>query len=298
MVATPVANPVRLDDSHAEALSRSQIYLDYERAFTRGTGLPLALHAPAMIRLARYAKQQENPFCALMARTRTACAACYALQLKLEQETKLESTTLRCFAGMCESVAPVRVGGRVIAFLHTGQVFLQPATRRQFSRVAATLLKWGADVDLKRAEEAYFHTRVIPPARYKSLLKLVAIFAGHLANCADTLLLRAKVAEPPAVAKARLFIKAHQAEELSLARVAQAVNVSASYFSSRFKATTGMTFVDYVTRVRVEKAKALLQNSYLRISEIAFEVGFQSISQFDRAFKRVTGQSPRNFRAK
>jgi len=235
MVAIPDATPVRSNGSHAEALSRSQIYLDYQRAFTRGTGLPLALHAPAMIRLARYAKQQENPFCALMAKTRTACAACYALQLKLEQETKLESTTLRCSAGMCESVAPVRAGGRVIAFLHTGQVFLQPPTRRQFSRVAATLLKCGADVDLKSAEEAYFHTRVIPPARYKSLLKLVAIFAGHLANCADTLLLRAQEAEPPAVAKARLFIQAHQTEELSLARVAQAVQRQRQLFQQPFQ---------------------------------------------------------------
>jgi len=58
-----------------------------------------------------------------------------------------------------------------------------------------------------------------------------------------------------------------------------------------------MTFVDYVARVRVEKAKVLLQNPQRRISEVAFEVGFQSISQFDRVFKRIVGQSPRRFRA-
>ena len=298
MMPTPDANSVRSENSHAEALSRSQIYLDYERAFTQGTGLPLALHPPAMLQLSRYSKRQENPFCALMATTHTACASCYALQQELEQEAKLETKSLRCFAGLCESLTPVRVGDQVIAFLHTGQVFLQPPTGSQFNRVAATLLKWGVEVDLKRAEEAYFHTRVIPSAQYESLLKLVAIFAGHLAACADTLLLRAKEAEPATVAKARLFIKVHQAEVLSLARVARAVNVSASYFSSRFKETTGMAFVDYVTRVRVEKAKVLLQNPQLRIGEITFEVGFQSISQFDRAFKRITGQSPRQFRAR
>ena len=297
MTATRNTRPGPGQNSHIEALSRSQIYLDYERAFTRGTGLPLALQAPAMIRLTRYPKRQENPFCALMAKTHTACAACYGLQQKLEQEAKLETKTLRCFAGLCESAVPVRVGDHVIAFLHTGQVLLQRPTRSRFNRVAATLLKWGAEVDLKRAEEAYFHTRVLPSARYKSLLKLVAIFAGHLAACADELLLRAKEAEPPTVAKARLFIEAHQAEDLSLARVAQAVNVSASYFSSRFKKATGMNFIDYVARVRIEKAKTLLQSPHLRISEIAFEVGFQSISQFGRAFKRITGQSPRRFRA-
>jgi len=94
----------------------------------------------------------------------------------------------------------------------------------------------------------------------------VSIFAGHLAACAGEMLLQAKQGEPSTVAKARLYIKAHQAEELSLPRVAQAVNVSASYFSSRFKKATGMAFVDYVTRVRIEKAKNLLQNPHLRIS--------------------------------
>ena len=297
MIATQNGRRLGSENSYVEVLSRSRIYLDYERAFTRGTGLPLALHPPVMFRLARYSKRQENPFCALMAKTRTACANCYASLQKLEQEAKLETKTLRCFAGLCDSAVPVCVGDRVIAFLHTGQVLLQRPSRRRFSRVAATLLNWGAEVDLKTAEEAWFHTRVLPPARYKSLLRLVSIFAGHLAACAGEMLLQAKQGEPSTVAKARLYIKAHQAEELSLPRVAQAVNVSASYFSSRFKKATGMAFVDYVTRVRIEKAKNLLQNPHLRISEIAFAVGFQSLSQFGRAFKRITRQSPSRFRA-
>jgi AraC-like DNA-binding protein len=72
--------------------------------------------------------------------------------------------------------------------------------------------------------------------------------------------------------------------------------MSASYFSEKFKQATGMNFVEYVARARIEKTRNLLQNPNLRISEIAFEVGFQSLSQFNRAFKKVVGQSPSEYR--
>ena len=86
-------------------------------------------------------------------------------------------------------------------------------------------------------------------------------------------------------------------EELSLTRVADFVNISPNYLSEEFKRVTGSKFVDYVARARIEKACKLLSNSNLRISEIAFEVGFQSLSQFNRVFKKLSGKSPTEYRA-
>jgi AraC-like DNA-binding protein len=103
-------------------------------------------------------------------------------------------------------------------------------------------------------------------------------------------------AESPPVAKARLFIAEHQAEELSLAQVAQSVNMSAFYFCKMFKKATGMTFTDYLARVRVEKVKNLLLNPHKRVSEAAYEAGFQSLSQFNRVFRRIAGESPSAYR--
>jgi len=104
-------------------------------------------------------------------------------------------------------------------------------------------------------------------------------------------------AEPVEIWKARSFIEEHSAEELSLTKVAKAVNISANHLSEKFKQVTGVNFVDYVARIRFEKACDLLLNSNLRISEIAFAVGFQSLSQFNRVFKKLTRQSPTQFRA-
>lgn len=103
-------------------------------------------------------------------------------------------------------------------------------------------------------------------------------------------------AEPVEIWKARKFIHEHADEELSLTEVGKAVNISANHLSEKFKEVAGINFVDYVARIRVGKACDLLRNSNLRISEIAFAVGFQSLSQFNRVFKKLTQKSPTQFR--
>jgi AraC-like DNA-binding protein len=104
-------------------------------------------------------------------------------------------------------------------------------------------------------------------------------------------------AEPVEIWKARKFIQENSAEELSLTKLAKAVNISPNYLSEKFKQVTGMNFVEYVARTRFEKACRLLRNADLRVSEIAFAVGFQSLSQFNRAFKKFSGESPSAYRA-
>ena len=274
------------------------MYRDYERAFTQGTGLPLRLQGPDRLKLIRYAKKQENPFCALMAKSDESCAQCYTLQCKVEEEAQFAPKTLKCFAGLCETAVPVRVAENVIAFLHTGQILLQRPEKVQFKQIAATLLKWGAEVDLKKLEEYYFNTRVLTPKQYEALIRLLNTFAEHLASCSSVLVMKGQQKDSPAITRARGFIADHSEDEMSLAAVAHVANMSATYFSQKFKEMTGINFVDYVARTRVEKARHLLLDPNRRVSEVAFEVGFQSLSQFNRAFKKVAGQSPREYRAK
>jgi AraC-like DNA-binding protein len=109
---------------------------------------------------------------------------------------------------------------------------------------------------------------------------------------------RQETAESPVITRARNFINTHQNEDLSLAQVAQAVNMSAFYFCKTFKKATGMTFTDYLARVRVEKVKNLLLNPHKRVSEAAYEAGFQSLSQFNRVFRKIAGESPSRYRDK
>jgi len=279
-------------------LKRSQIYKDYEQAFRETTGMPLALRATEAFDLPHHDDPKQNPFCAIMANSNQSCAACLQLQKKVELEARLEPKTLKCFAGLCDSAVPVRVGDNLIAFLQTGQVLLHKPTKTDFATTTKQILKWGTQVDLKRLEEAYFNSRVLNKKQHDSIIRLVTVFAQHLSTVSNQLLVQESTIESPQVAKARLFITEHQSEDLSLAQVAKAVNVSAFYFCKTFKKSTGMTFTDYLARVRVEKVKNLLLNPHKRISEAAYESGFQSLSQFNRVFRRVAGEPPTTYREK
>jgi AraC-like DNA-binding protein/ligand-binding sensor protein len=281
-----------------EALSQSQIYQDYARAFSKTTGLPLSLRPVETWQRAHHGKKTENPFCVLMAEQNRACAACLETQQKIAEAQGLGPRTVKCFAGLCDTGVPVSVGDEVLGFLQTGQIFTQKPSKAQFSKTVQQLTEWGWKVDLRKLEEAYFQTRVITPKQYESVLRLLTIFAQHLSLVSNQLLVSRANAEPPTITRAKKFIEEHQGEEISLGDVAKAVNTSTFYFCKMFKKATGLNFTDYLSRVRVEKAKNLLLNPNLRISEVAFAAGFQSLSHFNRVFRRIAGESPTNYRDK
>jgi AraC-like DNA-binding protein/ligand-binding sensor protein len=295
-MSDPAENPSRRSRAIVGQLARSEIYRDYEHAFRDATGLPLSLRAVEAFDLPHQGEQNENPFCALMATTNQSCAACLQLQRKVEESAGLEPATLKCFAGLCDSAVPIRVGEDLIAFLQTGQILLHRPSRREFSRLARQLVKWGVDTDLKQVEEAYFQTRVLTKAQYDSILRLLGIFAQHLAALSNQLIVQEEKSESPQIARARAFISEHQEDDLSLNEVAKAVNMSAFYFCKMFKQATGLTFTDYLARIRVEKVKNMLLDPHKRISEVAFAAGFQSLSQFNRVFRKVAGEAPTTYR--
>ncbi|MEP2777256.1 MAG: helix-turn-helix domain-containing protein [Luteolibacter sp.] len=277
-------------------LSKSEIYREYEQAFVAATGLPLKLHAPDMITVIRHARCQENPFCALMVKTSQWCTASYDLQRKVEVAARLVPKTLSDFAGLCETSVPVRVGENVIAYLQTGQILLHQPDDLHFDGILRTLNLWKSPVNRKKVKEAWFNSPVHASEQYEALIRLLDIFAHQLAACSNVLILDNVPRQRPDISKARAFIAEHSEDDMSLTSVAHIAHMSANYFSEKFVEATGLKFVEYVTRTRIEKACKLLQNPHLRISEIAFEVGFQSLSQFNRGFKHVSGQSPSEYR--
>jgi AraC-like DNA-binding protein/ligand-binding sensor protein len=278
--------------------SESKVFLDYQNAFEHATGLPLHLHGRGGDTGGLTLRPEGNPFCLLMARSNQACAACFALQQELEQEVGKEPRSLHCFAGLCESAIPVCVGEKSIAFLQTGQILLHHPDAKSFSKVAQALIEIGTEIDLKKAEEAWFATTVLGAQQYDAMLRLLTIFASHLSEYASALQLESQCVEPDSIKHAKAIVCANSDEEISLGKVAKAVNVSAGYFSDLFHKATGLTFTEYVSRVRVEKVKSMLRNPRLQIAEIAYDTGFKSLSQFNRVFRQLCGVSPRQYRSR
>jgi AraC-like DNA-binding protein/ligand-binding sensor protein len=279
-----------------EKLTRSAIYRDYARAFSMVTGLAVALRPVEHWGLALHGTPNENPFCALMARSNRVCAACLEVQRKLTQKVGDRSRTATCFAGLSDSAVPIRIGDQLIGFLQTGQVLLRQPSKFRFDRAARKLVDWGVHVDLRKVREAYFHSRVLTKKQYSSMLRLLEIFGRHLSILSNQVAIENSATEPAAVARAKHFIAQNQDNAICLASVAKAVNTSTFYFCKLFKRTTGLTFTDYLARVRIERAKKLLLDPSRRVSEVAYDVGFQSLPHFNRVFRRVAGESPTNYR--
>ena len=280
-----------------DALTSSRIYRDYEHAFGDMTGLPIALQPVETWQLPHHGKRNENPFCALISKKSRACAACLQVQERLCQQAATEADTVVCPVGLCDTAVPVRMSDRHIGFLQIGQVFRKRPTEAQFAKVVQLCEKWGVDTSRESLRKAYFSGRVVSQKEHDSTVKLLSIFAQHLAMLSNQVFIQQENSEPPVITKARAYIQEHQTEEIKLGQVAKAVNMSSYYFCKMFKKVAGINFTDYVARVRIEKSKNLLLNPNLRVSEIAFEVGFQSLTHFNRVFKKILGQSPTEYRA-
>jgi AraC-like DNA-binding protein len=193
--------------------------------------------------------------------------------------------------------APVIVGGQHVATLLSGQVFRREPTERDFLMIIK-MLEGGQGNDwVRKARQAYFATPVLTADRFQAVVQLLEVFAQYLADFAGRQAMAATEADPEPVASAKQFVQSHAEEPITLDQVVEHVHVSRFYFCKLFKKATGMTLTDYVLRVRIEKAKTLLVDPSLRISEVVFAAGFGSIPRFNSVFKRHVGMAPSEYRA-
>ena len=145
-------------------------------------------------------------------------------------------------------------------------------------------------------------------------LYLVEHYCGHLVavQTAKALLLEtprlwqsAHAASPPAcehddqaIQRAQRHLVAHLAQAVDLDRLAQSVGMSARTFARRFKAATGTPPLAYLHRVRIDSARRLLESAHRTVEEVGREVGYEDAVFFRRLFRRHTGVTPREYRAR
>jgi AraC-like DNA-binding protein len=92
------------------------------------------------------------------------------------------------------------------------------------------------------------------------------------------------------------YIQEHYADQLSPAQIAELFGHNPSYFSRLFHQRAGMTLVEFINRIRIQKSCQLLKRSDAGITEIALAVGYNNISHFNRFFRRLMGMTPREYR--
>ena len=278
-----------------DMLRRSRLFRDYENVFTKATGLPLTLRPLEYWQLAHHGKKQENPFCAMLAERPATLAVCLRAHDEMIRHTGDIPHTVTCPFGLTETAVPVKLGLETIGYLRIGQVLRHMPVKSDATKVSRELARHGVKFTTE-IRKAWKKNPLIPPDRYNAVVRLLTFFAEQLSALTNEIVLERQNAEPPLVQKAREYIDQHKTEQLSLADVAKAAGASVFHFCKVFHKSTGLKFTDYVARVRLEDARTQLLNPSRRISEVAYDVGFQSLTQFNRTFKRVFGQSPTDFR--
>jgi len=291
--------PVPVKSLAFEELARLPVVPYYEAAFQKATGVSLKVVSPEEPRHRVCFGLHENAFCTLAAGTPAGCVSCLQVEARVVRNAarKLATQQVCCCAGLTVVAMPVVVGGRHSATLVSGRVFRREPTERDFAMVVKMLGQGTAVGWEKKARKAYFETPVVTAERFEAILQLLSVFAHYLADFAGRHAIAASEGEPTPVASAKQFVQDRVAEHITLNQVVDHVHVNRFYFCKIFKKSTGMTLTEYVSRVRVEKAKSLLLDPSLRISEVVFAAGFGSIPRFNSVFKQYAGMPPGEYRS-
>ena len=290
---------IQFESGLSDRLAESSTFCNYQKAFQTATGLPLILVPPDLEDgCIPDQASHHSPFCEVLHRCKSACAACIETNRRLLEEASVTGpSSCQCFAGLTASAVPVTVGRSTVGYLKTGQVFCRTPDHEQFEAALRTVGKktlGAATIGLLR--KAYFETRTLEPERYASMVTLLQSFADQLSRYAESLAVIEEGREPAAIGKARRYIHSHLGENFTLGELACVAGLSDSHFCRLFKEVTSLTLTDYVNRCRIEWAKRELLKLEKRVSEVAFEVGYQSLSQFNRSFLRIVGKAPSPWR--
>ncbi|OOC58715.1 response regulator transcription factor [Paenibacillus ihbetae] len=98
------------------------------------------------------------------------------------------------------------------------------------------------------------------------------------------------------IAEAQRYVRLHMGEKIAMEEMAHRLNLNPSHFSRIFKQETGETFVEFVTRTKMERAQELLNQSDLNVAEISEQLGYEHTSYFIKLFRNYAGMSPSEYR--
>ena len=269
---------------------------DFQRDFERLSGLRLLLVDEIGVGEGNFCG--ASTLCESLQASAAGRSMCARLRQGLLARAAEQPACTVCDAGLQEAAVPLRISGIPAGYFIFGGTLPQPLEQPTVQRARHLLRHHGIEQDEEQLQSFMACAPVSTPETMQACLRIVHLAARQIALKVTDQLVDPEVAMPPAVVKACSYIRARAlVEDLSLAVVARHCAVSEGHLSRQFHHATGLTFREYLTQLRVEHARALILNSSRGITEIAYESGFQSLSQFHRVFRKAHGMSPGKLRA-
>jgi len=186
----------------------------------------------------------------------------------------------------------------MIGTLEGGRVITKQPDEATYKRVYEQICAHTHQMDFTAFRSAYNQIPIVHDEQLRATMDLLRVISESIERALTWSIIKIpdEESENIQILRARKYIDEHLAEKLSLTSVARVACLSEDYFSKLFKRTIGLPFTNYLARTRVQRAQWLLLGTRKQISEIAYECGFESVPNFNRHFKRLTGMAPTLFR--
>ena len=261
-------------------------------AFTCATGVPLTLAPASAHALA------DGPFCVKGCLGDASGTACQQKLLQAEKRaiTRTAPVQYSCPSGLVKILVPVFINGRHAGSLLAGPFALGSLDGPRLAHLVERLDKLGLGDRADQLETTWRFTPRLTSAKCRAAGTLLQMFGKYLEECGKRQMQSRGARASGLLQKIEAFLAECRDDQVSLKDVAACVNLSPCHFCSVFKKQTGLTFSQYRTRQRLEKARKLLGDPERRVSDVAFSSGFESIPYFNRAFRRAFGCSPSQYR--
>jgi AraC-like DNA-binding protein len=288
------------DTNHAlqAAFLGSPLLNKFLDAFSATTGILLRVLRVGSGEIEIMEALRQHEFCAVLVNTERERLHCVQRLSKLIAQVNANGFAVSAsICGFSYLGMALRARDSMMGILLAGPMF--PRTRRagDWMRASHHLPTARGAFDYRSVRNAYFDIPVVSHSRLDGVRRLVSMFAEHISESAARLLISTTEAQPLCVTHAKRFIQDNCEEPLTVATVAHHVSLHPDYLGKLFRNATGMTLTEYIARVRVENVKERLPERSCRVTEVAFAAGFQSLSQFNRDFKKYVGMCPSRYRA-
>ena len=251
------------------------------------SGFRVSLHGTDFKEIAAY-PADRLPFCALVQRDEGELAQCEACDRRSASQVQKtgEPFIYKCHHGLCEAVCPLYNFGTLTGYIMMGQIADETTDKTHLEEVLLSLSH-----DLVTAKRT---VNSIPTATSE----IIASFARIMTVCAEYMTLtNALPSNAPRLPElAKIYLHDNFSDNITIKDICRSLGCSKSALLSSFKAEYGTTVNAYLSNLRINEAKRLLESTTLSISRISDMTGFYDQSYFSKVFSARIGVTPSDYR--
>lgn len=234
--------------------------------------------------------EQISPFCQIIRSDEQGKKECHLCDRKACETAARRRTTYtyHCHAGLTESIAPLYLGNVVIGYLFFGHVFSYSSKQEGWKQIQQLCQNYR--IDMQHLKETCMQQPLIPNDYIISATHILRAVASFL--CLDRMVSLHQQELPVQIDE---YIQSHYTEQINAISICNEFQIGKTQLYEIAKQNYGVGIAEYIRNLRIEKAKLLLNDETLPLSEVASQCGFKDYNYFITVFKRKEGIPPKKY---